>query len=659
MQLLRRRNCFALAPGYIPFGLIIMKLSLRVRLLLSFVGVVVISTALTSFLAFRVIHRTLPQVQDVVAVDLSAAREIYRQSFARVSEVVRRNARQSLVRTYIEKGDINSLQSSLEAIRDSQHLDILTLTNVDGSILLRVGNPPEKAPATPLTVLTAEIAAKKTDVSSAMVFPGKELALEGKDLADRARIDAVSTAYADFETSHDVSAGLVLMAGAPVMAGDGHILAVLCGGELLNRQTAMVDSIRSSLYRDEKYDGKDVAVLSIFLGDKRIATSATSISGQHAVGTLVSKDVYERVVLKGGSWVDRGYVINDWYLTAYEPIRDLKGRVIGILGLGLLERKFSESEQHALRIFLLLSAAAIVLAGLVSYWLLNSVMRPVKALIAGTEKVAAGGSLQDLKIDHSPPEIDVLVKAFNRMQGAIRERRRQTQEKLMRSDRLAMIGQLAAGVAHEINNPLASILLFSRLVAQQVPLDGRAKENLDRIEKETKRCHSIVQSLLDFSRQREPSVESVNINGLLDSTLKLFEGQHLFHNMHVVKNYTPDLDTIQADPSQLQQVFMNVILNAVDAMKGKGELTLETGNGAEDGCIEIRISDTGCGISAENITRIFDPFFTTKGVGHGTGLGLSVSYGIIQRHGGDISVSSAPEAGSIFTITLPRIRENT
>jgi two-component system, NtrC family, sensor kinase len=635
-----------------------MRLSLSARLLLSFVGVVVVSIGLTSFLAIRIIHRTLPQVQDVAAVDLSAAREICRQNLARLSDVIKMNPRLSFIRAHMEKGDIESLQSPLEALRDSQNLDILTLTDRDGNVLLRIGNPPEKAPAAPIVALAAKAAAKRTEVSSMLVLSGDELALEGKQVADRARIDVVLTAHASPDAKRDISAGLVAMAATPVMGAGGRILAVLCGGQLLNRQTAMLDSIRSSLYRDEKYDGRDVAVLSIFLGDKRVATSATDESGQRAVGTLVSEDVYRRVILKGETWADRGFVINDWYLTAYEPIRDLKGRVIGILGLGLLERKFSESEQNALRILLLLSVAAIVLACFVSYVLLRSILMPVKALIAGTEKVAAGVSFQDIKIDRSPPEIEALVNAFNRMQQAIRERRRQNQEKLMRSDRLAMIGQLAAGVAHEINNPLASILLFSRLVGQQVPLDGRAKENLDRIEKETKRCHSIVQSLLDFSRQREPAVESVDINGLLDSTLKLFEGQHLFHNIQVVKNYNPALSTIQADPSQLQQVFMNMIINAVDAMKGKGRLTLETTNSGEEGFIVIRISDTGCGIPPENINRIFDPFFTTKGVGHGTGLGLSVSYGIIQRHNGDIGVSSSLENGSTFTITLPSTKED-
>jgi signal transduction histidine kinase len=143
------------------------------------------------------------------------------------------------------------------------------------------------------------------------------------------------------------------------------------------------------------------------------------------------------------------------------------------------------------------------------------------------------------------------------------------------------------------------------------------------------------------------------VNQVLDATLKLFEGQFLFQNVQVVRDYEAKLPSIQADQSQLQQVFMNIILNGADAMNGKGRLTLTSRANDTDGTIEIRIADTGCGIPPENLERIFDPFFTTKGVGHGTGLGLSVSYGIIHAHNGDISVSSEPGCGSTFTISLP------
>ena len=294
----------------------------------------------------------------------------------------------------------------------------------------------------------------------------------------------------------------------------------------------------------------------------------------------------------------------------------------------------------------------VLIAGLFLI-LVNSMLRPIKELTAAIEEIAAGPKLREIKIDHAPPEIEDLVGAFNRMQSAIRERRRMNQEKLIRSDRLAMIGQLAAGVAHEINNPLGSILLFTRLVMQQSIADGKMRDNLERIEKETKRCHSIVQSLLDFARQREPNIEPVDVNQLLDATLNFFARQHFFENIEIVRNYGIGFPPVQADQLQLQQVFMNIIINAVDAMEGKGLLTLDTAWNGAQGRVEISIADTGCGIPPENMDRIFDPFFTTKEVGRGTGLGLSVSYGIIQAHHGEISVSSAPAKGSRFTICLP------
>ena len=326
--------------------------------------------------------------------------------------------------------------------------------------------------------------------------------------------------------------------------------------------------------------------------------------------------------------------------------------------VGILWLAIGTVEPHAARIFFVALGLGLAAAGGIYYGALLSILKPVNELRRAIEEIASGPVLRDLKIDHAPPEIEALAGAFNRMQEAIRVRRRLNQEKLMRSDRLAMIGQLAAGVAHEINNPLGSILLFTRLVLQQSPPNGRVRENLERIEKETKRCHAIVQSLLDFSRQRVPNVEPVDVNRLLDATLKFFEKQSDFQNLEVVRRYDGGLPPIEADPLQLEQVFMNIILNAVDAMQGKGRLTLETASTGAGGPVEIRICDTGCGIPPENLERIFDPFFTTKEVGRGTGLGLSVSYGIIQTHGGDISVSSAPGAGSRFIITLPKAKED-
>ncbi len=640
---------------------LLMKLKLRTRLFLSFVVVILLIGFLSIFLGVSLIQRSLPQVQDVLAVDLGAAREIYRQQVAQISDAVRLTARQIFVRDKVKKEDWEGLAASLETIRQSDDLDMFLLTDLHGNVLLRVRNPENKESAAAIRMVAEKVLQQRKEYASAVVFSGVELEHESPELAARARIEVVSTTYARAASESDQGAGMVILAGAPVMSEAGNILGVLCGGQLLNRQATVVDRILRNLYGAEQYQGHDVAIAAVFLGDKRIATSFTNPSGERAVGTLATEEVYDHVLSGGSRWVKRSYVINDWYLTAYEPILDPGGKAIGMLGLGLLERKFNESEQRAARLFLALTLVALALAALISYLLSNHIMKPVNSLIAGTEKIAGGASLQEIPLDTSPQEIGALGSAFNRMLRAIRDRdqqlRRQTQEKLVRSDRLAMIGQLAAGVAHEINNPLGSILLFSRLCMQQVPQDGRVRENLERIEKETKRCHTIVRSLLDFARQREPQVQAVPVNELMDATLKLFENQFLFHNIEIVKDYRPDLPSIPADQAQLQQVLMNIILNAADAMGGKGRLTIATRESDDAASVEISITDTGCGIPPENINRIFDPFFTTKGVGHGTGLGLSVSYGIIQKHNGDLSVSSTPGEGSTFTISLPKRAE--
>jgi two-component system NtrC family sensor kinase len=633
------------------------NMTLRVRLLLSFVGIVLLVDSLSALLGVGLIHRTLPRLQDVLAVDLSAAREVYRQYVSGIADMGRLMAQRRIVRENLERGDVENLIAPMQAFRQSQDLDILMLADVRGEVVFPERDRGKNISASGLAMIAQQSLLGRKEISASLVFSQADLAAESPELVERARIDTISTPHAAVREHDNTSKGLVAAVAIPVVSDDGVLLGVLCAGQLLNRRNAVVDRIRSTLYRQETFEQRDVAIASIFLDDKRIATTTTTQSGDRAVGTLISEDVYNRVIRGGERWIRPGYIVDDWYLTAYEPIRDPRGQVIGAVGFGLLERKFQETERRAIEIPFALTGVAVALAIIISYLLSKSVMRPVNSLIRATEKIAAGSSPQPITLDHAPPEIEALGKAFNSMIAAIRARdrqlHRQTHEKLMRSDRLAMIGQLAAGVAHEINNPLGSILLFSRLVMQQTPPQGKIRENLDRIEKETKRCHTIVRGLLDFARERKPLVESLDINQVLDATLKLFEGQFLFQNIQVVREYNTQLPAIEADQSQLQQVFMNIILNAVDAMNGIGRLVLATRESESAGFIDIGISDSGSGIPPENLDRVFDPFFTTKGVGHGTGLGLSVSYGIVQNHGGDIVVSSTPGSGATFTVSLP------
>lgn len=225
------------------------------------------------------------------------------------------------------------------------------------------------------------------------------------------------------------------------------------------------------------------------------------------------------------------------------------------------------------------------------------------------------------------------------------------EEQLRQSDKLSSIGLLAAGVAHEVNTPLTGISSYSQMLMQQTPESDPRRQMLEKIYRQTSRASSIVNNLLNFSRVSDSRLAAIDINRVLDDTIQLLEAQLHNTEIEVIRNYAAGLPLAPGNAPKLQQVFMNLILNARDAMPRGGQLEISTGFDEE--VITIRFRDTGMGIAPENMARIYDPFFTTKQIGKGTGLGLAVSYGIIQDHGGQILVDSRPGEGTIFEITLP------
>ncbi len=229
----------------------------------------------------------------------------------------------------------------------------------------------------------------------------------------------------------------------------------------------------------------------------------------------------------------------------------------------------------------------------------------------------------------------------------------ETHLQLVSSEKMASLGKLAAGIAHEINNPMGGILIYSSLLMEALEGEDSRRQDLEKIVHEATRCKEIVKSLLEFSRQTEPKMEPTDINKAITDDLFFLENQALFHNIEIVKNLPPELPRVRGNAGQLKQVFMNIIVNAAEAMHGTGTLTITTGLSGDEKEIWIDFGDTGEGILQENLSKIFDPFFTTKEVGKGTGLGLSTSYGIIDGHGGRIAVKSRVGKGTTFRIELP------
>jgi signal transduction histidine kinase len=236
-----------------------------------------------------------------------------------------------------------------------------------------------------------------------------------------------------------------------------------------------------------------------------------------------------------------------------------------------------------------------------------------------------------------------------RIQKELEEARLQ----LVQAEKIASLGRLAAGVAHEINNPLAGILIYADMLIKETVDKPEWRSDLEEIINQTLRCKEIVTRLLEFSRQSLGEQVLLDVNETLRKNIEMLSHQTLFHDIEMVEEYEPDLPHVLGDPGQLQQVFTNLLLNAADAMEGKGRMTVSTRCERQTGELVLKFSDTGKGIDPEMRDKIFDPFFTTKPPGKGTGLGLSIVYGVIQRHGGKLGMKSAPGQGTTFTIRLP------
>ncbi|MBA7527721.1 Adaptive-response sensory-kinase SasA [subsurface metagenome] len=325
--------------------------------------------------------------------------------------------------------------------------------------------------------------------------------------------------------------------------------------------------------------------------------------------------------------------------------------------VGILEEKFTDMRINIVSIFIGVTILGIAIAFGVTLVLANSIVKPVSRLTTASRHIADGDFSYKLDIK-SNDEIGELGNIFNFMVRSIRERDTKIKEfaqaKMAEAERLAMIGQLAAGVAHEINNPLTGIILYCDIVLKSMPEDDVKRKNLEKINHEAMRCKSIVKGLLDFARHKKPETKEASVNQTLETTLSLVKNQPLFHNINLKNDLDQSLPLIKIDAGQIQQVFMNIIMNAVEAMDGKGDLSIKSQLSEDEKYIEISFTDTGPGIKSEYLKRIFEPFFTTKDASHGgVGIGLAISYRIIRNHNGRVDVTSEMRKGTTFTIKLP------
>jgi two-component system NtrC family sensor kinase len=520
--------------------------------------------------------------------------------------------------------------------------------------------------------------------TSIEVFDASELGAIDPALAVRAHTRLVPTPAARPDTRTSEDRGLMIHAAAPILDADGRLVGVVEGGVLLNGNLDMVDRINAIVYREGSLPLGSRGTATLFLGDTRVATNVSLFEGQRALGTRVSEVVYRHVIERGQVWHDTAFVVNDNYVSGYEPFADSAGRPVGMLYVGFLEAPLQAAKQTALGALFGLFLAISLAGAFVSLRWARAIFKPVErmnAVIARVEGGEPGARVGELRRED---EIGRVAREFDHLLDSLAAKReqleqwadaldrkvaertaelaeaneilRRAQQQLVMSEKLAAVGELTAGVAHEINNPVAVIQGNIDVLADIL---GEAadpvREEIRLIHQQTERIRQIVTKLLQFARPGEFAgyAEAVDVPPVVADCLVL--SRHTLEKRGIrVDQFHSATCTVEINRAELQQVLINLIVNAVQAMAEGGTLTLTSEDwldGTRPIGVCIGVADTGGGIREEDLERIFDAFFTTK-KGSGTGLGLSISQTLVQRYGGRITADTRPGQGAVFQVWL-------
>lgn len=587
-------------------------------------------------------------------------------------------ASEQMARSLRERAAPEVLHDLLRTARQQTGTDYLILVDKDRRVRAASSGPALATALEDSGVLRGALDGQAS--TEVVVFNAGQLAAIDPELAEMAMTQLIPTRNAQPTSRIEESRGMVIQTTAPAPAGH-----VLIGGLLLNKNLDFVDRINETVYPEGALPLGSVGTATLFLDDVRIATNVRLFEGQRAIGTRVSASVRHAVLDERRTWLDRAFVVNDWYVSAYEPILDSRGDPCGMLYVGFLEAPFQRARQTALALVIALFVGAVALAAVVSLRLAKYVSQPVERMqdvmsaieagqmearvlaIGGEDELAALAAHFDSLLDRLTEQTAALQRWGAELDGKVAERTnelalandslRSAQKRLVMSEKLAAIGQLAAGVAHEINNPVA--VIQGNLDVLREALGSAAEPVLPEIrliQDQVYRIRLIVAKLLQFARPTEYAgfIEPVDVSAVVRDSLVLV-GHQMKAGKVTIKQELYAEQRVMINRNELQQVLINLIVNAIQAMPEGGELALITGESHRDGVpgVVIAVADSGPGISEADRTLLFAPFFTTKAAMDGTGLGLWISLGLVQRYGGQIEVETPADGGTVFSVWLP------
>ncbi|MCA1970929.1 MAG: cache domain-containing protein [Rhizobium sp.] len=573
------------------------------------------------------------------------------------------------------------LAAYLDENRQRLGLDFLFLVQRQGSVTKPVGPLGQDGLRTDWLVLEAALAGEaKTAID---IFSKQELAAISPELAARAQLELVPTPNAVATDRASETRGMVVHSASPALLPDGGE-AALVGGILLNQNLVFIDTINDLVYRAASLPEGSQGTATLFLEDVRISTNVRLFEGKRALGTRVSAAVRQTVLGEGLVWLDSAFVVNDWYVSAYEPISDSFGKRVGMLYVGFLEAPFARAKTETI-IGIIVAFLAVTAASVPIFlrWA-RAIFKPLErmtgtiarveegdlgarsGLTDGTDEIGRVAVHLDSLLDQLQQRDRDLRRWNDELNDRVAERTRElelanrqleaTTKQLVMSEKLAAIGEITAGVAHEINNPIA--VMQGNLDVVRSVLGDRANDlstELRLIDEQIHRVSQIVTKLLQFAKPEEYAgyVERHRVADVISDCLPLV--QHLLGKADIdIERDDGATRQVLMNRTELQQVLINLIVNAIHAMPDGGRLRLISRDETRDGRDGIRVDvvDTGIGMTPDVLSRIFDPFFTTKRR-QGTGLGLSISQTLVRRQGGSLTVESEPGKGTTFSIWLP------
>jgi len=594
---------------------------------------------------------------DLLITKVNSDLTVARQYLERILETT--NDRITALAASVDFAQRGESNQAMEAWRQDLGLDYLYLLDGEGRVLSispAAGSPPRPDPDATGTAID--------------ILSSATLSALSPEFGQRARLDLVPTPNARPTDRAVEDRGMVVQSFIPVTLQDGGT-GVLAGGLLLNQNLVFIDTINDLVYRAGSLPEGSQGTATLFLEDVRISTNVRLFEGRRALGTRVSAAVRERVLDQGQTWLDRAFVVNDWYISAYEPIRDRAGNRVGMLYVGFLETPFAQTKRVTLWLVGLAFVGVTVLTVPVFLRWARSVFRPLEKVTDTMAAVEAGnlgartgvtGSRNEVlrvarNLDLLLDQLQARDHELRRWNDELNARVEATTRKLILSEKLATVGEITAAAAHEINNPVAVIQgnldVLRDVMADRMP---QVETEFRLMDEQVHRISSIVNQLLQFARPEEYAGWTTRcdlIEAVKDCQPLV---RHLLAQAGVTLRFEGQAHRqIAMNRTEFQQVIINLIANATHAMPTGGTITVTVEDADQSGLPGVRlwVRDTGTGMDDLTLARIFDPFFTTRGPNGGTGLGLSICRTLIDRQRGTIEAVSTPGEGSIFTIWLP------